>query len=200
MKKFSKKLPIIFTITIIVVLGFSITASAANSSVPDWVRNVATWWEAGEVSDDEFKNTITYLIEQNIISVESSHEIIIKIENQFEKTKLRLNDITTSTFNGGSTIGLSGNLQTESGEFIPNAEILIVGDGPCPSDGIIAKGLTDKHGRYRIYIEMMIWDPSDNLIKIHAEYLGDEIYSPSSSQDEVIVVYPTTDTKSCLTT
>ena len=127
-------------------------------------------------------------------------EIVVQtseIENQFEKTKLRLNDITTSTFNGGSTIGLSGNLQTESGEFIPNAEILIVGDGPCPSDGIIAKGLTDKHGRYRIYIEMMIWDPSDNLIKIHAEYLGDEIYSPSSSQDEVIVVYPTTYTKSC---
>ena len=127
-------------------------------------------------------------------------EIVVQtseIENQFEKTKLRLNDITTSTFNGGSTIGLSGNLQTKSGEFIPNAEILIVGDGPCPSDGIIAKGLTDKHGRYRIYIEMMIWDPSDNLIKIHAEYLGDEIYSPSSSQDEVIVVYPTTYTKSC---
>jgi len=130
-------------------------------------------------------------------------EIVVQtseIENQFEKTKLRLNDIPTSTFNGGSTISLSGNLQTESGEFIPNAEILIVGDGPCPSDGIIAKGLTDKDGRYRIYIEMMIWDPSDNLIKIHAEYLGDEIYSPSSSQDEVIVVYPTTDTKSCLTT
>ncbi len=127
-------------------------------------------------------------------------EIVVKtseIENQFEKTKLRLNDITTSSFNGGSTIGLSGNLQTKSGEFIPNAEILIVGDGPCPSDGIIAKGLTDKHGRYRIYIEMMIWDPSDNLIKIHAEYLGDEIYSPSSSQDEVIIVYPTTYTKSC---
>ena len=168
-----------------------------ESEIPDWVRTIATWWGAEKVSDDEFKNAITYLIEQNIISVESSHEIIIKIGNQFEKTKLRLNDITTSTFNGGSTIGLSGNLQTESGEFIPNAEILIVGDGPCPSDGIIAKGLTDKHGRYRIYIEMMIWDPSDNLIKIHAEYLGDEIYSPSSSQDEVIVVYPTKYTKSC---
>jgi len=130
-------------------------------------------------------------------------EIVVQtseIENEFEKTKLRLNDIPTSTFNGGSTIGLSGNLQTKSGEFIPNAEILIVGDGPCPSDGIIAKGLTDKHGRYRIYLEMMIWDPSDNLIKIHAEYLGDEIYSPSSSQDEVIVVYPTTYTKSCQST
>jgi len=162
---------------------------------------------AGEVEVVRVTNPNPICIDQNTaqrwvqlgiaeIVVQTSSEI----ENQFEKTKLRLNDITTSSFNGGSTIGLSGNLQTKSGEFIPNAEILIVGDGPCPSDGIIAKGLTDKHGRYRIYLEMMIWDPSDNLIKIHAEYLGDEIYSPSSSQDEVIIVYPTTYTKSCQST
>jgi len=48
-----------------------------------------------------------------------------------------------------------------------------------------------------ISTEAMIWDPSDNMIKIHAEYLGNEIYLPSSSQEEVIVVYPTKDTKSC---
>jgi len=129
----------------------------------------------------------------------SSHDITIKIGNiQKEKTKLRFNDITTSSFNGGSPIGLSGNLSTESGEFIPNAEILIIGDGPCPLDGIIAKGQTDKRGRYHIFIETMIWDPTDNLIKIHAEFLGDEFYVPSYSQDEVIVVYPKKDTKSCL--
>jgi len=129
----------------------------------------------------------------------SSHDITIKVGNiQKEKTKLRFNDITTSSFNGGSPIGLSGNLSTESGEFIPNAEILIIGDGPCPSDGIVAKGVTDKRGRYRIFIETMIWDPTDNMIKIHAEYLGDEFYSPSYSQDEVIVVYPNKYTKSCL--
>ncbi len=44
----------------------------------------------------------------------------------------------------------------------------------------------------------MIWDPTDNMIKIHAEYLGDEFYAPSSTQDEVIVVYPNKDTKRCL--
>ena len=128
----------------------------------------------------------------------SSHEITIKVGSiQKEKTKLRLNDITTSTFNGGYPIGFSGNLFTESGEIIQDAEILIIGDGPCPSDGIIAKGQTDNRGRYRMVIETMIWDPTDNMIKIHAEYLGDEFYSPSSTQDEVIVVYPNKDTKRC---
>jgi len=129
----------------------------------------------------------------------SSHDITIKVGNiQKEKTKLRLNDITSSSFNGGQPIVFSGNLFTESGKIIQDAEILIMGDGPCPSDGIIAKGLTDKHGRYRIMVETMIWDPTDNMIKIHAEYLGDEFYSPSSTQDEVIVVYPNKYTKSCL--
>ena len=128
----------------------------------------------------------------------SSHDITIKVGNiQKEKTKLRLNDITSSSFNGGQPIVFSGNLFTESGKIIQDAEILIMGDGPCPSDGIIAKGLTDKHGRYRIMVETMIWDPTDNMIKIHAEYLGDEFYVPSYSQDEVIVVYPNKDTKRC---
>jgi len=31
-------------------------------------------------------------------------------------------------------------------------------------------------------VETMIWDPTDNLIKIHAEYFGDEFYAPSSTQ------------------
>jgi len=129
----------------------------------------------------------------------SSHEITIKVGSiQKEKTKLRLSDITTSSFNGGDPIVFSGNLFTESGKIISGAEILIIGDGPCPSDGIIAKGQTDKRGRYRMMVETMIWDPTDNLIKIHAEYFGDEFYSPSSTQDEVIVVYPNKDTKSCL--
>jgi len=129
----------------------------------------------------------------------SSHDITIKVGSiQKEKTKLRLSDITSSSFNGGQPIVFSGNLFTESGKIIQDAEILIMGDGPCPSDGIIAKGLTDKHSRYRIMVETMIWDPTDNMIKIHAEYLGDEFYSPSSTQDEVIVVYPNKYTKSCL--
>ena len=129
----------------------------------------------------------------------SSHDITIKVGSiQKEKTKLRLNDITSSSFNGGQPIVFSGNLFTESGKIISGAEVLIIGDGPCPTDGIIAKGQTDKHGRYRIMVETMIWDPTDNLIKIHAEYFGDEFYEPSYSQDEVIVVYPNKYTKSCL--
>ncbi len=154
------------------------------ANLPFWIQKTINWYNEGMISETELINAINYL------NTKSSDEII----TQVEKTKLRLNDITTSRFNGGMPIVFTGNLSTES-EFIPNAEILIVGDGPCPANGIISKGLTDKFGRYHIFTEAMIWDPSDNIIKIHAEYLGNEIYLPSSSQEEVIVVYPTRDTK-----
>ncbi len=109
---------------------------------------------------------------------------------KIEQTKLRLNDIRSTMFNEGQPIVFSGKLTSISGEPIPKAEIVIKSDGTCPSDGIIAKEITDKHGRYWIYTLAKIWDPTDNLIKIHAEYFGDEFYSPSYSQDEVIVVFP----------
>jgi len=156
------------------------------ANLPSWIQKIIEWHNQGMISETELINAINYL------NTKSSEEII----SQVEKTKLRLNDIKSIRFNGGMPIVFSGNLSTES-EFIPNAEILIVGDGPCPANGIISKGFTGKFGRYNISTEAMIWDPSDNSIKIHAEYLGNEIYLPSSSQEEVIVVYPTKDTKSC---
>jgi len=160
------------------------------ANLPLWIQKTIDWYNQGMISETEIINAINYL------NTKSSEEIISQVGMQVEKTKLRLNDIPTVTFNGGMTIVFTGNLSIES-EFIPNAEILIVGDGPCPANGIISKGLTDKYGRYHIFTETMIWDPSDNSIKIHAEYWGNEIYLPSSSQEEVIVVYPTKDTKSC---
>jgi len=130
----------------------------------------------------------------------SSHDITIKvgdIEKKKEKTKLRLIHIPTSRFNGGVPLVFSGNLFTDSGKIIRDAEILMVSDGPCPADGIIAKGQTDNRGKFRIMVETMVWDPSDNMVRIHAEYLGDEFYGPSSTQSEIIVVYPIKDTKRC---
>ena len=69
MKKFSKKLSIIFTIAIIGVLGFSITASAANTSVPDWVKNNAKWWSEGSITETDYIKSLEFLITQGIIQI-----------------------------------------------------------------------------------------------------------------------------------
>jgi len=69
MKKFSKKFSIIFTIAMIVVLGFSLTASAANTSVPDWVKNNAKWWSEGSITETDYIKSLEYLITQGIIQI-----------------------------------------------------------------------------------------------------------------------------------
>jgi len=51
------------------VLGFSITASAANSSVPDWVKNNAKWWSEGSITENDYIKSLEYLITQGIIQI-----------------------------------------------------------------------------------------------------------------------------------
>jgi hypothetical protein len=74
--KFSKKLSLIFTISLIGFLGFSITASAADSSIPDWVKNNAKWWSEGTISESDYITSLEYLIQNGIIDLPSPiHEV-----------------------------------------------------------------------------------------------------------------------------
>ncbi len=36
--------------------------------IPDWVKNVGYWWVLGEISDKDFAQMVSYLIDENIIS------------------------------------------------------------------------------------------------------------------------------------
>ncbi len=61
------------------------------------------------------------------------------------ETTVKLYQMKHPTFNGGQPIVFDGKLTTAGGKIIPNAEIVITSDGPCPVDGVIAIGVTDKH-------------------------------------------------------
>ena len=69
MKKFQKKFSIIFTITIIGFLGFSITASAADSAIPEWIKNNAKWWSEGSISEGDYIKSLEYLITNGILQI-----------------------------------------------------------------------------------------------------------------------------------
>jgi len=45
--------------------------------IPDWVKNIGYWWVQGIISDKDFAQVISYLIEKNIISppIEMENEI-----------------------------------------------------------------------------------------------------------------------------
>ena len=106
-----------------------------------------------------------------------------------QKTVLYLHKWEHAAFNGGQSIVFEGKLTTESGERIPHAKIIIKNDGPCPDNRIIAEGMTDKKGRFWISIITKVWDESDNLIKIHAVFEGDDNFLPSVSDEHLVVVY-----------
>lgn len=45
--------------------------SAHAEAVPEWIKNTAKWWAEGKITETEFLNAIKFLIEKNIIVVES---------------------------------------------------------------------------------------------------------------------------------
>ena len=128
-------------------------------------------------------------------------EIPIKINNHpnehdnnnpnLEETNLIIINFRNSMFNGNQPIVFSGKLTTSFGKSIPHAEILIKTEEMCPPNGIIAKGETDKHGRFKIYTLAQVWDTDDDgMIKVQAVYDGNSKYQYSTSNPQIIVVYP----------
>ena len=45
------------------------SSAQENTQIPDWIKNVAGWWANDEISENEFLSGITYLINNNIISL-----------------------------------------------------------------------------------------------------------------------------------
>jgi len=67
---FSKKFAVILTISVIGIIGFSLTASAQSSAVPEWVKNNAKWWSEGSITEADYITSLEYLISNGIIDVQ----------------------------------------------------------------------------------------------------------------------------------
>ena len=66
MKK--KRLSIVVGI-FLVLLAIPLTISAQTGEIPTWIKNTASFWADGQISDGEFVNAIEFLIESGIIQV-----------------------------------------------------------------------------------------------------------------------------------
>jgi len=150
------------------------------------------------ISPKKIISHMDYDSKRNLILVLATISIsllLLNSESSFSlqeptKTILTLHKFEDFAFNGGQTITFQGKLTTESGDRISDAKIIIKNDGPCPENHVIAEGITDKHGRFWIYTITKMWDESDNVIKVHAEFEGNENFLPSTSHVFPIVVYP----------
>lgn len=45
------------------------TNVSSETQIPEWIRNNANWWSQDLVSDQEFTQSIQYLINQQIIQI-----------------------------------------------------------------------------------------------------------------------------------
>jgi hypothetical protein len=64
-------LVIIPSLLLIGSFTFLETSNAQIESIPDWVRNNALWWAEGKISEQEYLNSLQFLIEKEIIIVDT---------------------------------------------------------------------------------------------------------------------------------
>ena len=52
-----------------ILAGIPISSAQEDTQIPGWIKNVASWWANGEISENEFLTGIEYLINNNIIYI-----------------------------------------------------------------------------------------------------------------------------------
>ena len=100
---------IIITICIMALSVNSHSSFAQSQSIPDWIKNVATWWGQDQIADEEFFNLIEFLIDRNLIITPNSQSDmrIQELEDDLAKIKLKTMSYVKNAYNDGYENGLS---------------------------------------------------------------------------------------------
>lgn len=88
------KILVISVLTVILLsMSFTLISAQSKYDIPAWVKGVAGFWSEGKITDDDFGDGLSFLIDNNIITVPKIKQL--QDENtrlQSENIKLR-NDI-----------------------------------------------------------------------------------------------------------
>ena len=77
-----KSMPKMVLVLVFSISLISLTVNFANAqTVPEWVKNTALWYGEGTISEGEFLNMIKFLIENEIIVVDSVMESVPEAMN-----------------------------------------------------------------------------------------------------------------------
>ena len=71
-RQFTKTLIILYLIIGLSTSPITISSSWAEESIPTWIKNNAGWWASVMITEDEFLKGIEYLINNNIILIDST--------------------------------------------------------------------------------------------------------------------------------
>lgn len=85
-----KKLPIVLGLTLTIILIAIIPSYSSSYDIPAWVKGVANFWVEGNISDDEFGEAITFLIEQKILRVEMPNMVdTSELQNKIDQLETK---------------------------------------------------------------------------------------------------------------
>ncbi len=94
MRKLFWILPLILGLIVIPV-----TISAQSTEIPAWVKGVANFWAEGNITDNEFGEAITFLIEQEIIKVEIPTKESPELQNRITQLESENNKLENEISN-----------------------------------------------------------------------------------------------------
>ncbi|HJU13232.1 MAG TPA: YHYH protein [Candidatus Nitrosotalea sp.] len=52
-----------------VILHFNNVGATSQPHVPLWIKHIAAWWAQGQISDNDFTESVQYLVQQNILQI-----------------------------------------------------------------------------------------------------------------------------------
>jgi hypothetical protein len=156
----------------------------------NWFGQLSDWLDSSLISDTDFFNALDFLNKHKIIKQNPNGIGKIFLHPKIKKsTVLTIVHFKQPRFNEGAPVVFEGKLTDYLGNPISGGSITIKGDGPCPSNHIIAKGITNKQGGYKIPTITQLWDEKDGLIRTFAEFSGTVDLKPSVSEPQLVIVY-----------
>ena len=82
-----------------------LTLSYSEKIVPDWIKNTAKWYGEGTISEQEYLDSIKFLIENDIITIDTPKEtalieepIILTPEESFTDPRITTCDILYQSY------------------------------------------------------------------------------------------------------
>jgi len=161
-------------------------AVGVTAPIPGWIKNTASWWSEGLITEDEFLKGIEYLVEKRILNVS---EPTIDTNPIQEKTDVKTED-TVFDFNSSKEKILNNLIQ------IGHSSFSIPFDSDKSSDGNqfhIYKVVHDRDGHigdvsFYYGKSSSLWHPSsfDSIFQMKVFLSNENGVSPTSESKSII--------------
>lgn len=160
----------VFLISAISILFLGITISPVEAEIsyiiPDWVKDITGLWVEGKITDNNFLEIVTFLIDDEIITIPLIQELqdeITQLKNENEMLRAELDEsdsLVKAESSALPPIGIS--IQTDKSSYIKGEYITLTGIITNYMEGIA--------------ILFSMYDPEDNLLAVHQITPNEEGY------------------------